>query len=275
MADKLPPSSAASGIDRLLNVMASLRDPDGGCPWDLEQSYKTITPYTIEEAYEVADAIEREDFEELKFELGDLLFQVVFYSQIATEDSRFTFDDVANAISDKMIERHPHVFGDVGMRDASEQTVAWEAQKAAERAKKSDTTELSALAGVARTLPSMIRAQKLQKRAARVGFDWPEPSDIFAKLEEEIGELKEAMTEGDQRHIDEELGDMLFVVVNLCRKLGTDAEEALKMTNKKFETRFKLMEDMAQENGESFEALDLDAQEALWTKAKRELKTKT
>ena len=199
---------------------------------------------------------------------------MVFYSQLAKEEKRFTFNDIAVNVSRKMIERHPHVFGNVDMRDAEEQTVAWEAQKARERAAKSQSgTEVSALDGVARTLPAMVRAQKLQKRAARVGFDWPEASDIFEKIEEETLELKEAITADDAASIKEELGDLMFVMVNLCRKLGVDAEDALKSANSKFESRFHMMEQIASDNKQIFADLQLDDQENLWQQAKRKLRT--
>ncbi len=257
-------------LDRLLAIMAQLRNPDGGCPWDLEQSFDTIAPYTIEEAYEVADAIEKKDYNELRSELGDLLFQVVFHSQMASEAGLFSFDDVANAISDKMIARHPHVFSDADNRDAEAQTVAWEEMKAKERASKTDSeAPASALSDVALALPALMRAQKLQKRAARVGFDWPDAEQIVDKLHEELAEVQEAVAEGDQAHIEEELGDLLFVCVNLTRKLGAEAEDALRAANQKFTTRFTAMEDLARADGHDFSQLTLEEQESLWQRVKK------
>lgn len=256
-------------INRLRGIMKALRTPVTGCPWDLEQDFKTIAPYTIEEAYEVADAIEREDYDELKSELGDLLFQVVFHSQMAKEKGYFDFDDVAEAISNKMEVRHPHVFGDAEHRDADAQTIAWEEQKAKERADiGSDDKPVGALSGVARTLPAMIRAQKLQKRAARVGFDWPDVKAVLSKVDEELTEVKEATSSGDLRHIEEELGDLMFVLVNVCRKSGLQAEDVLKKANAKFEGRFEAMESAARAEGTDFETLSLKEQEALWQRVK-------
>ncbi len=256
-------------IERLRDIMKALRTPVTGCPWDLEQDFKTIAPYTIEEAYEVADAIEREDYDELKSELGDLLFQVVFHSQMANEKGYFDFDDVAESISNKMEVRHPHVFGEEEHRDADAQTVAWEEQKAKERAESvSDDKPVGALSGVARTLPAMIRAQKLQKRAARVGFDWPDVNAVLTKVDEELTEVKDATSSGDLRHIEEELGDLMFVLVNVCRKSGLEAEDVLKKANTKFERRFEAMESAARAEGIGFETLSLTDQEALWQRVK-------
>ena len=257
-------------IDRLRNIMARLRDPNGGCPWDLEQDFSTIAPYTIEEAYEVADAIERNDLTDLRGELGDLLFQVVFHSQMAEEKGVFNFDDVAQAISDKMVARHPHVFGEAEQRNATEQTVAWEEIKQAEREKQSSDEKLSALSGVANALPALMRAQKLQKRAARVGFDWPSPSPIIGKIHEELEEVNEAIENKGKKEVEEELGDLLFVCVNLVRKLGGDAEEVLKSANAKFYRRFTAMESLASAAETSFAELSLDEQEALWQAVKAE-----
>jgi nucleoside triphosphate diphosphatase len=251
MTDReIPPSR---GITPILEIMARLRDPQTGCPWDVEQDFGTIAPYTIEEAYEVADAIARNDFAALKDELGDLLFQTVFHAQMANEAGLFDFQDVVDAISDKMIRRHPHVFGDADKPD-------WEALKAAERSTGDDE---SALAGVALGLPALLRAEKLQKRAARTGFDWPDPSGARAKIDEEIGEV-EAASSADHR--EEEIGDLLFAVVNWSRKLGIDPEAALRRANAKFETRFRAME---AEGGAGFANLSLDEQEALWQKIKQ------
>lgn len=272
MSSDAPSSNGAApaAFDRLVAIMAQLRDPNGGCPWDLEQDFGTIAPYTIEEAYEVADAIERGHMADLKEELGDLLLQVVFHAQMATEAGHFDVSDVANAISDKMIRRHPHVFGDDDERTATGQTEAWEAQKAAERAAKSrgDRAGSSAMDGVALALPALLRAEKLQKRAARVGFDWTDPNEIFAKLAEETNEVRDAIDEGDQGGIEEEIGDLLFVGANLARRLSVDPEEALRRANAKFERRFRAMEALATRRGQRFEALDLEAQEALWQEVK-------
>jgi ATP diphosphatase len=261
---------AAREFARLLDIMSRLRSPDGGCPWDLEQTFRTIAPYTIEEAYEVADAIEREDMGDLREELGDLLFQVAFHSQMASEEGAFEAADVAAAINEKMIRRHPHVFDAADDRSSDDQVVAWEVMKAAERASKAKSKEShSALDGVALSLPALMRADKLQKRAARTGFDWAEPEPIFDKLDEETQELKEAMASGDAEAILDEMGDLLFVAANLARRLNVDPEIALRQANAKFERRFRAMEALASERGQDFTALDLDAQEALWQDVKK------
>ncbi len=243
-------------IDRLTNIMARLRDPKTGCEWDSVQTFETIAPYTIEEAYEVADAIERGDMADLKDELGDLLLQVVFHSRIAEEAGQFALPDVVSAISDKMERRHPHIFGDATEGGHH----LWEIIKAEERAGKTDK---SALAGVATGLPALLRAEKLQKRAARTGFDWPDPRGPRAKIDEELAEVEAATTPAE---VEEEVGDLLFAVVNWARKLGVDPEAALRAANGKFERRFRAMEVQA---GDSFVSLDLDAKEALWAEAKR------
>lgn len=255
----------------LVALMARLRDPHTGCPWDIEQTFATIAPYTIEEAYEVADAIERNDMGELKGELGDLLFQSVFHARMAEEAGHFDINDVVRSLVAKMIDRHPHVFGSASIADADAQTGAWETMKAAERAAKAKGGTASAIDGVALGLPALMRAEKLAKRAARVGFDWPSPEPVFHKLQEEIGELEEAIAapQRDEAHIAEELGDILFVVANLCRKLSVDPEEALRAANSKFSKRFRGMEALARERGQDFAALKLDEQEALWTAVKR------
>ena len=255
------------GIEQLLNVMARLRDPKSGCPWDLEQDFSTIAPYTIEEAYEVADAIERNDMSDLREELGDLLLQVVFHSQIAEEKGLFSFDTVARAISAKMVDRHPHVFGDGRIADADAQTRAWEAMKAKERASKSSGT-ISALDGVALGLPALLRALKLQKRAARTGFDWKTVEPIFEKLDEEIAEVKEAISAGNATAIEDEIGDLLFVVANLARRLDVDPEQALRRANGKFERRFRAMEALSLSRQSDFNTLDLEAQDGLWNEVK-------
>ena len=240
-------------IDQLLEIMAQLRHPEKGCPWDVEQSFATIAPYTIEEAYEVADAIERNDLAALKDELGDLLFQVVFHARMAEEAGHFGFDDVATAISDKMLRRHPHVFGSAEKPD-------WEGIKALEREGNADA---SALGGVALGLPALLRAEKIQKRAARTGFDWPDAEGAKAKIFEEIAEVEAA---ADQDAREDEIGDLLFAVVNWARKIDIDPEAALRRATAKFDRRFRAMESMA---GEAFSGLDLEAMEALWQQAKR------
>lgn len=268
-------SAPRRDIDDLLRIMAALRDPQGGCPWDLQQDFSTIAPYTIEEAYEVADAIHRGDLDDLKDELGDLLLQVVFHAQMAHEQGAFGFEDVTEAICDKMTRRHPHVFAGASVEDAEAQTAAWELQKKAERAAK-DPVDASALAGIARGLPEWQRAVKLQSRAARTGFDWPDHRPVFAKLREELDEL-EAEFEAASTHpgdaevrvrLAEELGDVLFVAANLARHAKVDPGAALRAANYKFERRFRAMEALADDGGVAFDALDLDAQEALWRQVK-------
>ncbi|WP_448187604.1 nucleoside triphosphate pyrophosphohydrolase [Azospirillum sp. sgz301742] len=264
----------ARNIDRLLDIMARLRDPQSGCPWDLEQTYRTIAPHTIEEAYEVADAIEKGDMPALREELGDLLFQVVYYSQFAREDGLFDFDEVAGVIADKMISRHPHVFGSEEIRTADHQTSRWEEHKAAERAAKAAAqgqAAPSALDGVIAGLPALTRALKLQKRAARVGFDWTDARDILDKIEEEVGELRAEMMQGAaQERIADELGDLLFALVNLARRLEVDPEGALRGTNAKFERRFHRIEELLSGQGRKPEDATLDEMEAFWQQAKRE-----
>ncbi len=255
----------------LLAIMARLRDPDGGCPWDVEQDFASIAPYTIEEAYEVADAIEQGDMPSLKGELGDLLLQVVFHAQMAAEAGHFDYADVVQAVSEKMVERHPHVFGDASIKDADAQTRAWEDQKSAERAlkAKAEGREPSVLDDVARGLPALMRAEKLQKRAARVGFDWPSAAPVFDKMSEELGELTEVINAGsDPDRIEDELGDVLFTCVNLARKLGTDPEVALRRTIAKFERRFRVVEAGAKADGTNLRELNLDQLEERWVKAK-------
>ncbi len=261
---------SVKSIDRLLDIMARLRSPDGGCPWDLEQSFATIAPYTIEEAYEVAEAIDHNDMAQLKDELGDLLFQVVFYAQMAKENGDFDFDAIASAIADKMIRRHPHVFVENDGRDAAGQVEAWEETKARERAAKAQgIEEPGILDGVARTLPPMTRALKLQKRAARVGFDWDRPETILDKLAEEATEIAEEIRLGAPHdRLEDEMGDVLFVCVNLARKLNVDPERALKRANAKFERRFRHIETELRAAGRSAEAATLDEMEALWQSAK-------
>ncbi|MDQ1363802.1 MAG: Nucleoside triphosphate pyrophosphohydrolase [Pseudomonadota bacterium] len=255
-------------IQQLLDIMAALRHPQTGCPWDIKQTFRTIVPYTLEEAYEVADSIERGDMRELKSELGDLLFQVVFYAQMAKERGLFEFADVVDGINDKLVRRHPHVFADA--RFDTEQAVHdnWEKTKAAERDALADEKKASILEGVARSLPALKRAQKLQKRAARVGFDWPAIAPVLDKLNEEIAELRAAMQSGDQSAQREELGDLLFTCVNLARHLDVDSEEALRQCNHKFEKRFGFIEQQLQQQGRDIQQCHSDELEELWQKAK-------
>ncbi len=271
--DSFPPKACPPRpIDRLLAVMARLRDPVGGCPWDLEQNFATIAPYTIEEAYEVADAIEQNDMAALRDELGDLLLQVVFHARMAEEAGHFAFDDVAEAISDKMVSRHPHVFGDHDADTPDDVKVTWEAQKEAERRAKAGAEggPLSALHGVTAALPALLRAEKLQKRAARVRFDWPEVGQVFDKLDEEVGEIREEIAAGgDPDRLEDEVGDLLFVAVNLARHLKVDPESALRRTNAKFERRFRAIEAELAGRGEKAEDQSLEALEELWQAAKQ------
>ena len=255
---------------RLLRIMARLRDPQSGCPWDVEQTFRTIAPYTIEEAYEVAEAIEQNDLAALKDELGDLLLQVVFHARMAEEDGRFDFEAVAAAIGDKMVRRHPHVFGDVSVDSAAAQTRAWEDTKAAERAaKKADGEAQGALDGVTVGLPALTRAGKLQRRAARVGFDWPETLQVFKKIDEEIAEIKEEIENGsDPVRLEDEVGDLLFVAVNLARHLAVDPEAALRRSNAKFERRFRSMERALLADHAALKDLPLEVLEEAWQAAK-------
>lgn len=257
-------------LRRLLDVMAALRHPETGCPWDRVQDFSTIAPYTIEEAYEVADAIARADWAALPDELGDLLFQVVYHARMAEEAGRFAFADVARAIADKMIRRHPHVFGDAAARDAAAQSAAWETQKRAERTARA---EAGTLAGIPRDLPALIRAAKLTARAARVGFDWPDAAAVLDKLEEEAAELRaELPTEragADRARLADEVGDLLFVLANLARKLDLDPEECLRQASRKFERRFGFIEQTLQSEGKTPADVTLDEMERAWAAAKR------
>ena len=253
-------------IDRLNGIMARLRDPDGGCPWDLEQTFATIAAYTIEEAYEVADAIQRGDMAELKSELGDLLFQTVFHARMAEEAGLFAFDDVANAMSDKLVRRHPHVFADEDAKpDAWSQKARWEDIKAEERKAKAQSGVLD---DVPVGLPALARAAKLTKRAARVGFDWPSTAEVLDKLDEEVAELKVEITAGDLDKAREELGDLLFVMANLARKLGVEPEDALRGANAKFVRRFGFIEAELAKDGRTPEQSDLAEMDGLWDAAK-------
>ncbi len=266
-------SAAAESLDRLLAIMAQLRDPKSGCPWDLEQNFGTIVPHTLEEAYEVAEAIETGDMDGLVGELGDLMFQVVFYAQMAQEAGHFAMADVLNSINNKMIERHPHVFSSAEIKTASAQTAAWESHKAAERAKAATAAGQtpSALDGVITALPALARADKLQKRAARVGFDWRNASEVTEKVEEEIAEIRAELAAGAQpEKIEEEVGDLLFAVVNLARHLKIEPESALRQANRKFERRFRRVEEILRRSGLGPAEAGLDRMEAAWIEVKAE-----
>jgi len=255
-------------IDRLLEIMARLRAPQDGCPWDLEQTFATIAPYTVEEAYEVADAIERGDLGDLKDELGDLLLQVVFHARMAEEQGAFAFDDVARAINDKMVRRHPHVFADETYASLADQKEGWEQLKAAERAEKAKAGPASLLDDVPVGLPGLTRAVKLSKRAAGVGFVWPTVQDVVKKLHEEVGEMLAEIEAGDLEKAKNEIGDVLFVVANLARTLDVDPEDAVRYTNSKFIRRFKYIEAKLAERGKTPDQSDLDEMDALWEEVK-------
>ena len=254
----------SDNIQRLLNIMSRLRDPQGGCPWDLKQTYATIVPYTLEEAYEVADAIARESFDELKDELGDLLFQVVFYAQMAKEQGRFEFDDCVAAICDKLERRHPHVFGDVSADNAEAVLKNWEALKSAER---KDVGQHSVLDNIPQAMPALSRAYKLQKRCANVGFDWPDVQGCWDKVKEEIIEVEEC--EAGSEELAEELGDLMFALVNVVRKHKLDPEAVLRAANSKFEKRFRAVEQALAEQGKTPEQSDLAEMDALWNEVKK------
>ncbi|WP_417623597.1 nucleoside triphosphate pyrophosphohydrolase [Paremcibacter congregatus] len=265
-------SESKATIDDLLNIMTQLRDPDSGCPWDIEQDFSSIAPYTIEEAYEVVEAIEHNDMPHLKEELGDLLLQVVFHARMAEEAKHFDFSDVVHSICAKMTRRHPHVFGDEQHRNAREQTIAWEQQKAQERKAKDHSA--SVLDGVTPALPALTRAIKLQNRAARVGFDWPDTAQVLDKLNEEMAELSHELVEADKGNdrtaeIEEEFGDMMFVYANLARHLNLDPEKALRAANHKFERRFRQVEILALAENTSLENLSLDDMDQLWNTVKK------
>lgn len=252
-------------LERIKTLMARLRS-DNGCPWDKEQSFDTIAPYTIEEAYEVSDAIQRQDMSALKEELGDLMFQVVFHAQMAEEDGHFDLEAVCDGLTEKMVRRHPHVFGDGDNRSSDEQTVAWEEMKAQERANKAETVGI--LSDVALALPALMRAEKLQKRAARVGFDWPSLDGVIDKITEEAAELADAAQGRDPDAIEDEMGDLLFAVTNLARRLNIDPEVALRRTNDKFTYRFEHIENTAKSTGKDILDMSLAEMEALWQAAK-------
>jgi MazG family protein len=251
---------------RLLEIMARLRDPERGCPWDRQQDFKSIAPYTVEEAYEVADAIERDDLGALREELGDLLLQVVYHARMAEEAGLFRFEDVAAGIAEKLTARHPHVFGTAEIKDAAEQTRDWETHKAGERAAKSQT---GVLEGIPLGLPGLTRAEKLQRRAARVGFDWPELAPVFGKIREELTELEQELATGAVAvRVEDELGDVLFAVANLARKLQVDPEQALRGTNRKFERRFRHVEMRLAERGKQPAQASLEEMDGYWDEAK-------
>ncbi len=252
-------------VQNLINVMAALRHPTSGCPWDRAQDFATIAPYTIEEAYEVQSAIAAGDPAQLQDELGDLLFQVVYHARLAEERGWFNFGDVAESITGKMIRRHPHVFGDEAARDAAAQTAAWEAQKAEERLARAETGVLS---GIATALPALARAQKLTSRAGRVGFDWPNADAVLDKLDEEVHELRAELPEADPARLEDELGDMLFVMANLARKLGLNAEQCLARANAKFTRRFGFIETSLAQSGKTPADSNLAEMDALWDRAK-------
>lgn len=259
----------SQSIETLLRLMAHLRDPALGCPWDRAQTLRSLTRYTVEEVFEVVDCIERDALAELPDELGDLLFQIVFYARVAEEDGRFDFGEVVARIVDKLTRRHPHVFGHAPAVDIKTQTARWETLKAEERARASDRT--SALDDVPLALPALMRAAKLQGRAGRVGFDWPAPAPVFEKLQEEMAELAQAMAGTDPARVEDEMGDVLFTCVNLARHLGIEPETALRRANAKFEQRFRLMEAMAAEQGSGLESLSPTAQDQFWRAAKQRL----
>ena len=258
-------------IQTLLKIMADLRNPDGGCPWDVKQTFESIAAYTVEEAYEVADAIERNDMEELKGELGDLLFQVVFHAQMASENNQFDFTDVVKAINDKLVRRHPHVFGDDKTKDESKLSSDWEKHKKKERAEKGDLQlHTGYLDGIASTMPALRWSEKLQKRAAHHGFDWDNISPVLDKLNEEIGELKaEIAVEDNQQRITDEMGDILFASVNLSRHLGVNPEQALRDSNRKFIARFEIVEQLLREDSKHMEECSVAVLEEYWQKAKQ------
>ncbi|GHU03982.1 nucleoside triphosphate pyrophosphohydrolase [Alphaproteobacteria bacterium] len=258
-------------IDRLLSIMARLRDPETGCPWDAQQDFGAIAPYTLEEAYEVVEAIETDDMDSLKDELGDLLLQVVFHSRMAEERNLFSFEDVASAIADKMVRRHPHVFADAAFDNQEQQAAAWEAEKAKERAVKiGPSRNVGILGGVSVALPAATRAAKLQARAARAGFDWPDAAQILDKVAEEAQEVRDELEKnGSHERIEDEIGDLLFACINLARKLSVDPESAIRRCNRKFERRFRFIESELKRNRKSVHTVGLPEMEALWNAAKR------
>lgn len=261
-----------SNTQRLLQIMAQLRDPEKGCSWDVKQDFYSLIPYTIEEAYEVADAIERDDWEDLRAELGDLLLQVVFHARIAEERRLFDFEQVAGAICDKLQRRHPHVFADMQFTSDEERKQAWEAAKAQERREKSPNGDDSVLSGIAVNLPALVQCEKVQNRAASHGFDWPEVEPVFEKVREELAEVREAWLSGDQAHIQEEVGDLLLVAVNLARHLKVNPEIALKESTRKFSRRFRYIEAQVAKSGRQLRDCELAELDAFWHEAKKVLK---
>ncbi len=253
-------------LQKLLSLMARLRDPNHGCPWDKKQTFKSLTSYTIEEAYEVRDAIQREDYVDLQSELGDLLFQVVFYAQLAEEQGKFTFNDIVNTLSNKLIRRHPHVFSQKSDMDEDAVQVQWEKIKSSERAMKKDNNSI--LNNIPSVLPALIRAQKIQNRVSQVGFEWPDITGVIDKVEEELVEVKEAIASDDENAVSEELGDLLFSCVNLIRFSGNNAEESMANANFKFERRFTALESMLKEQSKTFEEVGADELESLWDQVK-------
>ncbi|MEA3278760.1 MAG: nucleoside triphosphate pyrophosphohydrolase [Pseudomonadota bacterium] len=259
----------STAIDDLIAIMARLRDPRNGCPWDLKQSFRTILPYTLEEAYEVAEAIENDDMDDLRDELGDLLFQVVFHARMAEEQASFDFSDVVQAICHKMVRRHPHVFGEADLRDEEQVRANWEREKAAERERKIQTREIGVLAGVAQALPALVRAEKLQRRAARIGFDWDNLDGVLEKVREELIECEQTLSgHADLPARVHEVGDLLFSCVNLARHMGVDAEQALRASSHRFERRFQAVEEGLREQGREPGVESRDEMERLWEVAK-------
>jgi MazG family protein len=259
-------------MQQLLEIMRALRDSDTGCPWDLKQNFQSLIPYTLEEAYEVADAIERNNLDDIKSELGDLLFQIVFYSQLATEQQAFDFNDVAQTICEKLIRRHPHVFADKKVTNAEQQTIEWEKLKQQERKAKvkENGSSLSHLDDVSRTLPSLMRAEKLQKRAAREGFDWPDVKGVMAKINEELEEVQQELDAEvlEQEKLEDEIGDLFFSCINLSRYVGIDAEQSLRKANLKFERRFRELEKLASTKSLQINEMNIDELENLWKEVK-------
>lgn len=271
MRTELPTSDRPDGraLERLVDIMAKLRDPNGGCPWDLEQDLRSIRPYLIEEAYEVLEAIDEGDPEEHRKELGDLLLQVVFHARLREEEGRFAFADVANAISDKLVRRHPHVFGEAKLSGGADEVLAnWAKLKEAER-RAEGKKDPSALDGVPKALPALVRAERLGEKAARVGFDWATAHDVRAKIDEELAEVEEAIASGVHERVEEELGDLLFAVAQFSRKAGVHPEDALRGAAAKFDARFRTMERLARESKLSLDALDAKGLDDLWNEAKR------
>ena len=260
-------------IEKLIDIMRALRDPKSGCPWDLEQDFQSLIPYTLEEAYEVADAIERNNLNDIKSELGDLLFQIIFYSQLAEEQQAFCFDDIAKGISEKLIRRHPHVFADAKVKNAAAQTEEWEKIKQNERKEKAKKNSISQshLDDVSRTLPSLMRAEKLQKRAAREGFDWPMINGVIAKVYEELDEVQQELAAEvqEKEKLEDEMGDLFFSCINLSRHAGVDAEQCLRKANLKFERRFKELEKIAENKGLHVNEMNTDELEKLWIEVKK------